>query len=175
MGVFTFEGRNPQVDSSAYVFQNATIIGDVRILGEVWIGPGAVLRGDYGTVIVGNGTAVEDNVVIHARPGKVTTIGNNVTLGHSTVIHTATIHDNAVIGMHSTVTDYAEVGEWAVVAENALVKTNQKVEASTIVGGVPAKYIKNVDDEYKKLWGDYKNNYISFCRRYRDNLKEFKE
>ena len=69
MGVFTFEGRNPQVDSRAYVFQNATIIGDVRILGEVWIGPGAVLRGDYGTVIVGNGTAVEDNVVIHARPG----------------------------------------------------------------------------------------------------------
>ena len=173
MTVFSFEGRNPQIDPKAYIFHNATIIGDVRILGEVWVGPGAVIRGDYGTVIIGSGTAVEDNVVIHARPGKITTIGEKVTLGHSAVIHTATIGDNAVIGMHSTVTDFAEVGEWAVVAENALVKTGQKVEPDTIVGGVPSKYIRNVDDEYKRLWGDYKNKYISFCKRYRESLIEF--
>ncbi|MCL5988156.1 MAG: gamma carbonic anhydrase family protein [Candidatus Thermoplasmatota archaeon] len=173
MAVFSFEDRKPQIDQRAYIFHNATIIGDVRILGEVWVGPGAVIRGDYGTVIIGSGTAVEDNVVIHARPGKTTTIGERVTLGHSAVIHTATIGDSAVIGMHSTITDFAEVGEWAVVAENALVKTGQKVEQGTIVGGVPSKFIKNVDEEYKKLWSEYKNKYISFCKRYRENLIEF--
>lgn len=172
MGIYSFEGRVPQISEEAYVFPTASIIGDVRIKGKVWVGPGAVIRGDYGTVIIDDGTAVEDNVVIHARPGKETKIGKNVTLGHSCVIHTATIEDNAVIGMHSTVTDYAEVKQWAVVAEHALIKTKQIVDAETVVGGVPAKPIKAVDDEYKKLWADYKQNYTSFCERYKKNLNE---
>ncbi len=172
MAIYEFEGRKPEISGEAYVFPGATIIGDVRITGKVWVGPGAVIRGDYGTIIIDDGTAVEDNVVIHARPGKETKIGKNVTLGHSCVIHTATIGDNAVVGMHSTVTDYAEVGEWAVVAEHALVKTRQVVEKETVVGGVPAKPIRMVDEEYKKLWADYKHNYTSFCERYKKNLNE---
>lgn len=172
MGVYSFEGRVPQISDEAYVFPTASVIGDVRINGRVWVGPGAVIRGDYGTVIIDDGTAVEDNVVIHARPGKETKIGKNVTLGHSCVIHTATIGDNAVIGMHSTVTDFAEVKEWAVVAEHALVKTRQIIDAETVVGGVPAKPIRSVDEEYKKLWADYKHNYTSFCERYKKNLDE---
>ncbi len=172
MTVYTFEGRIPKISDGSYVSPDATIIGDVTLEGEVWVGPGAVIRGDYGTIKIGTGTAVEDNVVIHARPGEVTTIGKHVTLGHSCVIHTATIHDFAVIGMHSTVTDYAVVGRWAVIAEHALVKTKQVIETEKIAGGVPAKIIKDVTDEYKKLWEDYKYNYTSFCKRYKDGLKE---
>ena len=172
MTVYTFEGRIPHISEEAYVSPSATIIGDVTITGEVWVGPGAVIRGDYGKIVIGDGTAVEDNVVIHARPGKETIIGEHVTLGHSCVIHTATIGDFAVIGMHSTVTDFAEVGKWAVIAEHALVKTKQAIEPEKIAGGVPARVIKDVTEEYKKLWADYKYNYTSFCKRYKNNLKE---
>ncbi len=172
MTVYTFEGRIPNISAESYISPNATVIGDVTIKGEVWVGPGAVIRGDYGKIIIGNGTAVEDNVVIHARPGEVTTIGEHVTLGHSCVIHTATIEDYAVIGMHSTVTDFAKVGKWAVIAEHALVKTRQTIEPEKIAGGVPAKVIKDVSEDYKALWADYKYNYTSFCKRYKDGLKE---
>lgn len=172
MPVYSFEGRTPSISKESFVSETATIIGDVTLIGEVWVGPGASIRGDYGKIIIETGTAVEDNVVIHARPGKETRIGKFVTLGHSCVIHTATIHDYAVIGMHSTVTDYAEVGEWAVIGEHALVKNRQKIEKEKIAVGVPAKEIKDVNEEYKKLWSDYKENYRSFCKRYANNLKQ---
>ncbi len=172
MAVYIFEGREPNISEESYVSPSATIIGDVTLKGAVWVGPGAVIRGDYGTIKIGHGTAVEDNVVIHARPGKETMIGEHVTLGHSCVIHTATIEDFAVIGMHSTVTDFAKVGRWAVIAEHALVKTKQEIEPEVVAGGVPAKVIKSVTPEYKELWEEYKMNYTSFCKRYREGLRE---
>ncbi len=174
MTVFEFEGRIPEIAESSYVFHNATVIGAVRIGENVWIGPGAVIRGDYGEIIVGDGTAVEDNCVIHARPGERTIIGKNVTLGHSCVIHTAEIDDNAVIGMKSVVTDFAKVGKWAVVAEGSVVRKGQSVPQDTIVGGVPAKEIAAVKDDFKVQWADYKKNYQSFCVRYKENLREKK-
>ncbi len=170
MAIFEFEGRKPKISKDAYVFETASIIGDVTLSGKVWVGPGAVIRGDYGSIRIGNGTAVEDNVVIHARPGMEAIIGEHVTLGHSCVIHTAKIDDYAVIGMHSTVTDFAKVGRWAVVAEHALVKARQEIEAGKVVGGVPAKVIKDVEEQYKKQWEEYKENYTSFCERYSKNL-----
>ena len=174
MPIFEFEGRVPKLSESCYVFENATIIGKVTIGENVWVGPGAVIRGDYGEIIIGNGTAVEDNCVIHARPGEKTIIGENVTLGHSCVIHTAQISDYAVIGMKSVVTDFANVGKWAAVAEGSVVKKGQTVNEDTIVGGVPAKEITKVNDDFKSQWTDYKKNYQSFCVRYKNNLKEKK-
>ncbi len=172
MSIYIFEGRTPHISEESYVSPSATIIGDVTLNGAVWVGPGAVIRGDYGKITIATGTAVEDNVVIHARPGEETTIGEHVTLGHSCVIHTAVIGDFAVIGMHSTVTDYARVGKWAVIAEHALVKTKQEIEPEVIAGGVPAKVLKTVTPEYKKLWEEYKMNYTSFCKRYKESLVE---
>ncbi len=112
--------------------------------------------------------------MIHARPGERTIIGENVTLGHSCVIHTAQISDYAVIGMKSVVTDFTKVGKWAVVAEGSVVKKGQTVNEDTIVGGVPAKEITRVNDDFKSQWTDYKKNYQSFCVRYKNNLKEKK-
>ena len=120
MTVYRFEGREPILGAGSYVHPSADVIGDVTIGAGCWIGPGARLRGDYGTIILGDGTSIEDNCVVHARPGGRTQIGNHVTVGHGCVIHNATIHDSAVIGMGSVVSDWAIVGEWAVVAEGAV-------------------------------------------------------
>lgn len=170
MPIYEFEGRIPKIDPSAYVFPNATVIGNVKVGKEVWIGPGAVIRGDYGEVDIGDYTAVEDNVVIHARPDETTSIGKHVTLGHLSVIHTPRIHDWVVVGMGSTISDFAQVGEWSAVAEGAVVRNKAEIPPGSIAAGVPAKVIGEVSEEYKKLWTGYKANYNSFCRRYKDNL-----
>lgn len=175
MPVYEFEGRIPSIDPSAYVFPDAVIIGNVKIGKEVWVGPGAVMRGDYGEIVIGSYTAVEDNVVIHARPGEKTSVGEHVTLGHLSVIHTPTIDDWAVIGMGSTISDFATVGKWAAIAEGAVVRNRSEIPEDSIAAGVPAKVIGQVSEDYKETWTKYKANYNSFCRRYRDNLKRLDE
>ncbi|WP_337860132.1 gamma carbonic anhydrase family protein [Ferroplasma sp.] len=172
--IYEFEGRVPAISKSAYVFESATIIGNVHIGDNVWIGPGAVLRGDYGEISVGSYSAIEDNCVIHARPGEKTSIGEHVTVGHLSVIHTGTIKDYAVIGMNSTVSDFATVGKWAAIGEGAVVKNGSVIPDKGIAVGVPAKVIGEVSIEYINVWTKYKENYNTFCKRYLENLKPLK-
>jgi carbonic anhydrase/acetyltransferase-like protein (isoleucine patch superfamily) len=173
MPVYEFEGKVPRIGEGTYIFESADVIGDVELGSNVYVGAGARIRGDYGKIIIGDNTAVEDNVVIHARPDQSTTIGSNVTLGHSAVIHNAVIKDWAVIGMGAIVSDWAEVGEWAVVGEGALVKNKGEVPDGKIAVGLPAKVISEVNDDYKKTWTEFKNIYSDFAkRRYPESLKK---
>jgi len=170
---YEFEGRKPQVGPGCYVHPSAELIGAVVIGAHCWIGPGARLRGDYGTITIGDGTSIEDNCVVHARPGETTSIGQRVTVGHAAVIHNATVHDHAVIGMGSIVSDWATIGEWAVVGEGAVVRQGQEVPPGSIAVGVPAKILdKPVSDEYKAQWSRFKDLYVDLARRYPDGLKE---
>jgi phenylacetic acid degradation protein len=170
MSLYSFEGRTPKVAESAYIFENATVIGDVKIGESVWVGPGAVLRGDYGEIRVGAYTAVEDNCVVHARPGEFTDIGEHVTLGHASIVHTGRISDWATLGMGAVVSDFAHVGRWATVGEGGVVKARSEIADESIAVGVPAKVIGKITQEYKDVWTRYKENYNSFCRRYRNSL-----
>ncbi len=172
MAVYQFEDRIPTIGNDTYVHPSASIIGDVSIGNGCWIGPGACIRGDYGRIIIGNCTSVEENVVVHARPGEQTTIGHWVTIGHAAVIHNATIHDYAVIGMRAVVSDWAVVGVWSVVAEGAVVRQNQDVPAGKIAVGVPARLLeKDVSDEYRAQWTKFKEIYVDLARRYPLGLK----
>lgn len=173
MTSYTYKGRKPVIDESAYVFPNATVIGNVVIGKNTWIGPGAVLRGDYGTIEVGDFTAIEDNCVVHARPDEKTTIGNHVTMGHGAVVHTSTIKDWAVIGMGSVVSDFAVLGEWSAVGEGAVVKNNDSIPDRKVAVGIPAKVVADVSDRYIEIWTPYKKRYNDFCRTYKDSLDIF--
>jgi carbonic anhydrase/acetyltransferase-like protein (isoleucine patch superfamily) len=171
MGIFRFEDRVPSIGEGTYVFETATVVGDVTLGSEVYVGPGAVVRGDYGKVVVGDRVSIEENVVIHARPGEQVVIGNDVTLGHGCVVHNCTVDDLAVIGMGSVVSDYAHVGRWSVVAEGAVVRTRGKVEPEMVVAGIPAKPIKKIDEAFKKQWLIFKANYPDLARRYPKGLE----
>ncbi len=173
--IYEFEGRKPNIDETAYVSENATVIGKVNIGKYVWIGPGAVLRGDYGEINVGDYSAIEDNCVIHARPGEATFIGEHVTIGHLSVIHTGRVKDWVVVGMGASVSDFSVIGVWAAIGEGAVIKNNQEIPDESIAVGVPAKVVGKITEEYKKLWTGYKHNYNTFCERYRKNLIEFKK
>ena len=166
MALYRFENRIPQVDQTAFVAESALVIGDVRIEKNVYIGHGAILRGDYGTIIIGEGTAIEEGVIVHARPDDRAVFGKSVTVGHGAMIHNATIGDNAVIGMRATVTDYAQVGQWAIVGEMCLVKNGQVIPDKALVVGVPAKQIGEVTDQHKVIWGFAKQLYVEMGQRY---------
>ena len=166
-----FEGRTPTIGKNAYVHPSADIIGAVVIGSGCWIGPGARLRGDYGHIIIGDNTAIEDNCVIHARPDGETRIGRWVTVGHTAIVHNATVHDWAVIGMGSIVSDWAEVGEWAVIGEGSLVKRHQRVEEGAIAVGQPVRILeKRVDATYRSEWTVFKKTYVDLAWRYHAGL-----
>jgi phenylacetic acid degradation protein len=173
MTVRSFDGKIPRIGEGSYVHPSADVFGDVTIGQGCWIGPGARLRGDYGTIVVGDYSSIEDNCVIHARPGETTRIGDWVTIGHGCVIHTAMVQDYAVVGMGSIVSDWAVVGVWGVVGEGAVVKQNQEVPDGQIAVGVPARILeKPVPEEYKAQWAEFKKVYVDLARRYPDELQD---
>jgi phenylacetic acid degradation protein len=174
MTVSSFEGKTPQLGAGSWVHPSADVIGDVQMGERCWIGPGARLRGDYGRIVLGDCCAVEDNCVIHARPGETCAIGSWVTLGHGCVVHNAAIvEDYAIIGMHAVVSDWSEIGEWAVVAEGAVVPQRFVVPAGRIAVGVPARISeRRVDDAFREAWRGFKQLYVDLCRRYAEGNHE---
>lgn len=166
MPIYHINERKPQIDETAWIAPSAEIIGDVRIGKYCYVGWGAILRGDYGTIIIGDETAVEEGVIIHARPLGITQFGKRVTIGHGALIHNATVKDGALIGMRATVSDFAEIGEWALVAEGALVVRKQIVPPHKIYAGIPAKEIGDVKEHNRQEWELAKQIYVDLAKRY---------
>lgn len=172
MPLYAFDGKRPQIGNDCYIADSAEIIGDVTLGEGCYVGPRAVLRGDYGRIAIGPGTAVEEGVIVHARPGEAATVGARVTLGHGAIVHTAALVDDfAVIGMGAVVSDFARVGRWAAIGEGAVVRNRQEIAPETIAVGVPAKAIGQVDEEYKATWTRFKDIYRELAGTYAERLK----
>ena len=166
MALYQFEERKPRVSQGAFVAESALVIGDVQIGKDAYIGHGAILRGDYGTIHVGEGTAIEEGVIVHARPNDRTIFGNRVTVGHGAMIHNAQIRDDAVIGMRATISNFSIVGEWTIIGEMGLVKSNQSVPDGVVAVGIPVKVVGKVDKKQKDFWNYGKKLYVEMAHRY---------
>lgn len=144
----TVKGIAPVFGADCYLAENATVVGDV-IMGDncsIWFN--AVIRGDVNSIRMGNKVNVQDGAVIHCTYQKTkTTIGNNVSIGHNALVHGCTIHDNVLIGMGSIVMDNCEIGSNSIIAAGAVLTENTKVEAGSVYAGVPAKKIKDINQE----------------------------
>lgn len=170
MALYEFEGKRPQIGKTSFVPETADVIGDVIIGEGCFIGVGARIRGDYGSIRIGDRTSVQENVVIHAREGDQTIVGSNVQLGHGCILHNCTVKDNAVIGVGAILTDFSIVGDWAIVGEGAVVRG--EVPDGSIAVGVPAKVIGQVTDKHKEEWQYYKDKYAELATvRYPKGLK----
>jgi len=112
MALYTFEGNYPAIDPAAWIAPSADIIGDVQIGPKCYIGWGVVLRGDHGTIIIEEGSAIEEGVIIHNSPDFTTRIGPEVTIGHGAMLHNATVEAFAVIGMRAVLSNHSKIGEW---------------------------------------------------------------
>ncbi len=172
MPLYEINQRRPVIGEGAWIAPTAEIIGDVRIGAHCYIGFGAILRGDYGTIEIGGETAIEEGVIVHARPGGIASFGKRVTVGHMAMIHNATIEDFAVIGMQAMISDFSTVGSWAIVAEQSLVKRNQILSRETIWAGAPAVEKGPLLERHKKEWELAKQLYVNLAGQYYTSLTE---
>ncbi len=161
-----FRGRAPYVPASAYVADSADLIGDVR-LGErssVWFN--CVLRGDINSIRIGDDSNVQDCSVLHIQDDIPLVIGSRVTLGHSVTVHACTLEDRVLIGMGAVVLDGAVVGEGSIVAAGAVVRMGMRIPPRTLVAGVPAKVIRELDDTDLELIDRHWRNYVGYTAEY---------
>ena len=128
---------------AVYIAPNATVVGDVTLGENVSIWYGAVLRGDHGAIVVGDGSNIQDNCVVHEQ----TVIGKNCTVGHGAIVHGCTIGDNTVVGMGSIVLTGAVIGENCVIGAGAVVTGKTVAPAGSVLLGSPAKVVKQATPE----------------------------
>ncbi len=131
-----------KIHPDAFIAPNATIIGDVRVDAGANIWFGVVLRGDIDRIVIGEGSNVQDNCVIHCDPGYPTLIGKNVVIGHGAVVHGCVVEDGALIGINATVLSGARIGPGAMIAAGALVPPGAVVPPRTLYKGVPARFAR---------------------------------
>jgi carbonic anhydrase/acetyltransferase-like protein (isoleucine patch superfamily) len=139
MALYEFAGKRPQVPSDSFVHPNAVLIGDVRIGHECLIAPGVSIRADFGPVIIGDRSSIQDNAVIHVYPGSQSIIGDDVTVAHGVVLHDVHIHSRCMIGIGAIVLFNVVCEEDVFVSVGSLVPKGMHVPAGKIVAGNPAK------------------------------------
>jgi phenylacetic acid degradation protein/carnitine operon protein CaiE len=147
---YSFKGFRPVVHPSSFVHPAAEVTGHVIIGKDVYIGPGAMLRGDWGGIVIEDGCNVQENCVIHMFPGITVLLKEGAHIGHGAVIHGAQIGRNALIGMNAVIMDNVDIGDESVVGAMSFVKADEKIPPRSVVAGNPARIIKEVSDEMIK-------------------------
>jgi carbonic anhydrase/acetyltransferase-like protein (isoleucine patch superfamily) len=171
MPLFAFEGRSPRVDPTAFVAPTATLIGDVVVEAGASIWFNAVLRGDYGPIMVREGANVQDGSVLHAPPGIPVDIGPGATVAHLCVIHGAHVGPEALIANHATVLDGAVIGARSHVAAHSLVTAGTQIPAGMLVTGAPAVVKGPIAGTGAEMWVNVNpGEYQALARRYREGL-----
>ena len=169
--IFEFEGIRPVIHETAFIYPTATVVGDVTIGRNVYIAPGAVIRGDWGKIIIEDGCNVQENCTIHV-PRQVTVhLLEGAHIGHGAVIHGATIGRNALVGMNAVVMDAAVVGEESIVGALCLVPRGMVIPARKMVVGNPARLLKDVTDKRIALKDEGTKLYQALPSRLHRSLK----
>ncbi len=144
--IFAFEDFIPVVHPGAFVHPQATVIGQVVLGDKVYVGPGAVLRGDWGGIFVEDGCNIQENCVVHMFPGVAVHLRQGAHIGHGAVIHGAEIGENVLVGMNAVVMDRVKVGANSIIGALAFVPADMDIPPKSLVVGNPAKIIKEVSD-----------------------------
>ncbi|MET7347199.1 gamma carbonic anhydrase family protein [Streptomyces mirabilis] len=143
-------GKDPQVDPEAFTAPMSVVIGDVTLHAGASVWYGAVLRADFGPIVIGADSNIQDNCTLHVDPGFPITVGERVSVGHNAVLHGATVEDDCLIGMGATVLNGAVIGAGSLVAAQALVPQGMQVPPGSLVAGVPAKVKRPLTEEERQ-------------------------
>ena len=146
MAIYQLGNRIPRIDPSAFIYENATIIGSVEIGRDVNVWPYAVLRGDNEPIMIGDGSNVQECCVLHTDPGYPLTIGRNVTVGHQVMLHGCTIGDGSLIGIQAVILNRAVIGRNCLIGAGAVVTENKVIPDNSLVLGAPAKVTRTLSD-----------------------------
>jgi phenylacetic acid degradation protein len=145
--IYEFENFRPVVHESAFIHPNATVTGNVIIGRDVYVGPGAAIRGDWGGIIIEDGCNVQENCIVHMFPGVTVVLEESAHIGHGAVVHGARICSNVLIGMNAVIMDNATVGAGSIVGALCFVPSKMQIPERKVVVGNPAKIVKDVTDE----------------------------
>ena len=145
--IYAYKGFVPVVDPSSFVHPQAAVTGNVIIGKDVYIGPGAAIRGDWGGIVIKDGCNVQENCTIHMFPGVTVVLEVGAHIGHGAIIHGAHIGENCMVGMNAVIMDNVELGAESIVGALSFVKANSNIPARSLVVGNPSKIIKQVSDE----------------------------
>lgn len=168
--IYSFKNFTPIIHETSFIHPLAAVTGNVIIGKNVYIGPGAAIRGDWGAIIIEDGCNVQENCTLHMFPGTTVLLKENAHIGHGAVIHGATIGRNCLVGMNSVIMDDVVLGDECIVGAMSFIKAGEIIEARTLLAGNPAQKIKEVSDEmiawktkgtqlYQTLPADMKNHW----------------
>jgi carbonic anhydrase/acetyltransferase-like protein (isoleucine patch superfamily) len=181
--IYSFNNYIPVIHESSFIHPMATVTGNVIIGKNVYIGPGASLRGDWGQIIIEDGCNVQENCTVHMFPGITVVLKESAHIGHGAVIHGATIGKNCLIGMNAVIMDNVQLGDECIVGALTFIKADEIIPARSMVVGNPSKIIKEVTDEminwksegtklYQQLPGEMNKNWKEYepLRKIPENL-----
>ena len=169
---YEFNNIKPVAHESAFVHPLAAVTGNVIIGKDVYIGPGAAIRGDWGTIIIEDGCNVQENCVIHMFPGVTVLLKESAHIGHGAIIHGAVIGKNTMVGMSAVVMDNAEVGDECIIGALCFVPAEMKIPNRKVVVGNPAKIVKDVSDEMINWKTEGTKLYQALPKQLYETLKE---
>jgi len=171
MPCYEIDGIKPVIDPSAFVHPDAVLIGDVIIGANCYVAPLASLRGDFGRIILEQGSNIQETCVMHGYPGTDTIVEVDGHIGHGAVLHGCRVGKNALIGMNAVIMDNAIIGESSIVAACAFVKAGMEVPPRTLVAGMPAKIVRALNDDEIAWKNDGTQTYQDLTIRSNTSLK----
>lgn len=155
-----------QQRAGAFIADTARVMGDVRLGENVNLWYGAAVRGDVAPVVIGEGTNVQDNAVIHCDHLYANVIGAHVTIGHGAIVHGESVGDGSLIGMGAVVLGHSKIARGCLIAAGALVPPGMEVPDGMLVVGVPGKVVRETNDEEKQYLAELPSHYVELARRH---------
>lgn len=170
--IYEFNGIKPVVHESSFVHPQAAVTGNVVIGKDVYIGPGAAIRGDWGKIVIEDGCNVQENCTVHMFPGTTVTLKKGAHIGHGAIIHGGTIGENVLVGMNAVVMDNVTIGKGSIVGALCFIGEGIVIPERKVVVGNPAKIVKDVSDEMLKWKTEGTKLYQQLPKECFDSLKE---
>ena len=170
--IYEFNGYKPVIHKSAFIHPQAAVTGNVIIGKDVYIGPGAAIRGDWGKIVIKDGANVQENCIIHMFPGITVTLEESAHIGHGAIIHGAQIGKNCLVGMNAVVMDHVKIGDESIIGALAFLKEGMDIPKRKVVVGNPAKIVKDVSDEMIEWKTEGTGWYRRLPKELHETLKE---
>jgi carbonic anhydrase/acetyltransferase-like protein (isoleucine patch superfamily) len=171
MAVYQLGDLVPEIDSSAYIAESASVIGKVRVEANATIWFGVTIRGDNELITIGENSNVQESAVMHTDPGYPLTLGKDVTIGHQAMLHGCTIGDGSLVGIQAVVLNGAKIGKNCLVGAGALVTEGKEFPDNSLIIGTPAKAVRTLTAEQIALLQGGADHYVERGKHFKESLK----
>jgi carbonic anhydrase/acetyltransferase-like protein (isoleucine patch superfamily) len=176
--IYSFDGVTPNIHDSAFVAKNATVIGKITVGAHSNIWPGAVLRADFSSIVIGKYSSVQDNCVIHVEgslddihaPELPVVIGDYCTVGHGAILHGCTLDDRVLVGSNAVIFNGVSIGEGTIIGMGSVIPDNKEIPSKSVVVGVPGKVVRRLTEEEWQRSRSHAELYAALADRYKNIL-----